>query len=134
MAKKKTKKKWKGTPAQRAALKKGQRALAKWRKEHGHKKKRKVNKKTTKRKVNRKITKRKVNKKVTKRKVTRRNPTPPKAQFIVMIGANHYWDGVSQNKDIRRAARYTTVNYAKFVAQRVADKLKRCVAVGRVSA
>lgn len=39
MAKKK--RKWKGTPAQRAALKKGQAALAKWRKTHGNPKRKK---------------------------------------------------------------------------------------------
>ena len=131
---KKRKKKWKGTPAQRAALKKGQRALAKWRRENqGNPRRRK---KVVGRRVGaRKVTRRRVARTGTaprRRRVTARRRTTPRAAapklFHVREG-RRYFTGTGFSMAPGSAAFYKSKNQAARAARALSDKLRKPVGV-----
>ena len=124
MAKKKRKGKWKGTAKQRAALKKGQRALAKWRREQGMNPRPRRRKKVTRRRKTPGAGIRKV--RTTRRRTTARAAAPK--LFHVRQGSR-YFTGTGFSRTPGRAAFYKSQNEAARAARALAKRLNRPVGV-----
>jgi hypothetical protein len=134
------KRKWKGTPAQRAALKKGQAALARWRKAHGKnprgkgKRTKKFKRcktkvaKSLRKKTKRQLVKRAAGnicaKSVFHRKKRSRNPQTP---YFLKRGTRFFTGAGFGDKS--KAVRYSNPAAAKTIAQKLANATGASIAV-----
>ena len=115
--------KWKGTAKQRAALKKGQRALAKWRREQGFKNPRKRKKIVRRRKVARKIRAR------PRSKVTRARASRAATGLFHVKDGRRYFTGTGFSATPGNAAYFKSKRRAATIARLLSNQLRKPIGV-----